>query len=361
MIFAILSLVILFASAIGLIIYAFNSQSAAVIDERLTNYTEAAKSLDELELEKPFTERVLVPIARSVLDIFGRLSPSRNAEQVRRNLELAGNPFGLSAEMFSGMRLALALGLFLLFGFVTVSTMGIGLNALQYTLMGTIIGYLAPGMWLGNKIKKRQKEITRALPDALDLLTISVEAGLGFDVAMQRVTDKSDNELTREFKRMLNDIRLGRSRREALRDLGERSGVEDLKTFTSAIIQADQLGVSMSKILRLQSDQMRMRRRQRAEEEAQKAPVKMLIPMVFLIFPSLFVVILGPSVPRFIEAFSEEEPNEEGAQQTEPGAMVLHSPTLAGTIDAYLLHEPVTVQASATAQAATSGASLAEL
>lgn len=350
MILAILSLAILFAAAIGLIVYAFNSQSAAVIDERLTTYTEAAKSLDELELEKPFSERVLAPIARGVLDIFGRLSPTRNAEQVRRKLELAGNPFGLSAEMFSGMRLAFALVLFLLFGFVTVSSMGIGMGALQYTLIGTIIGYLAPGIWLGNKIKKRQKEIIRAIPDALDLLTISVEAGLGFDVAMQRVTDKADNELTREFKRMLNDIRLGRSRREALRDLGERSGVEDLKTFTSAIIQADQLGVSMSKILRLQSDQMRMRRRQRAEEEAQKAPVLMLIPMVFLIFPSLFVVILGPAVPRFIEAFSDEEPSEEAAPQAEPGAMVLQSPTLAGTVDAYLRYQP----ASAAAQAADS-------
>lgn len=301
--FLIIAVLLLLGAAVGLVIYALNSQKSATIDQRLNTYTEAVKSLDEIELEKPFAERVLVPIMKYVLDIFGKLSPQRNADQIRRNLQLAGNPYGMTPVMFGGMRLALSIGLFFIFGFITVTAMGFTMNALMYTMIGTILGYLLPGMWLGNQIKKRQKALTRALPDALDLLTISVEAGLGFDVALQRVTDKSDNELSREFKRVLADVRLGRSRREALRDLGERNGVEDLKTFTSAIIQADQLGVSMSKILRLQSDQMRMKRRQRAEEEAQKAPVKMLIPMVFLIFPAIFVVLLGPSVPRFIEAF----------------------------------------------------------
>ncbi len=302
-IFLIIAVMLLLGAAVGLVIYALNSQKSAAIDQRLNTYTEAVKSLDEIELEKPFAERVLVPIMKYVLDIFGKLSPQRNAEQIRQNLQLAGNPYGITPVMFGGMRLGLSIGLFFLFGLITVTTMGFTTNALMYTMIGTILGYLMPGMWLGNQIKKRQKALTRALPDALDLLTISVEAGLGFDVALQRVTDKSDNELSREFKRVLADVRLGRSRREALRDLGERNGVEDLKTFTAAIIQADQLGVSMSKILRLQSDQMRMKRRQRAEEEAQKAPVKMLIPMVFLIFPAIFVVLLGPAVPRFIEAF----------------------------------------------------------
>lgn len=299
----IIAMLLLLGAAVGLIIYALNSQRAATIDQRLNTYTEAVKSLDEIELEKPFAERVLVPIMKYVLDMFGKLSPQRNAAKIRHNLQLAGNPYGMTPVMFGGMRLALSVVLFVLFGVITVTTMGFTMNALMYTLMGAALGYLLPGMWLGNQIKKRQKALTRALPDALDLLTISVEAGLGFDVALQRVTDKSDNELSREFKRVIADMRLGRSRREALRDLGERNGVEDLKTFTAAIIQADQLGVSMSKILRLQSDQMRMKRRQRAEEEAQKAPVKMLIPMVFLIFPAIFVVLLGPSVPRFIEAF----------------------------------------------------------
>jgi tight adherence protein C len=130
-----------------------------------------------------------------------------------------------------------------------------------------------------------------------------VEAGLAFDLALQRVTMKWDDELSREFKRVLSDVRLGRTRREALRDLAQRTGVEDVQTFTSAVIQADQLGVSMSKILRIQADQMRVRRRQRAEALAQQAPIKMLFPMVFLIFPALFVVILGPAVPRLLNSF----------------------------------------------------------
>jgi tight adherence protein C len=238
-----------------------------------------------------------------MLGVLGKVSPQKNADKVRLNLQAAGNPGNMTPTMFSGMRLALAVVLVVIFGAVTISSMDSIMQALMYTGLGAILGYMLPSIWLGQKIKQRKKNITRALPDALDLLTISVEAGLGFDVALQRVTDKWDDELSREFKRVLSDVRLGRSRREGLRDMAERTGVEDIQTFVAAIIQADQLGVSMSKILRLQSDQMRTRRRQRAEEAAQQAPVKMLFPMVFLIFPALFVVILGPAVPRLMESF----------------------------------------------------------
>jgi tight adherence protein C len=155
-------------------------------------------------------------------------------------------------------------------------------------------------MWLGRQIKQRKHNILKALPDALDLLTISVEAGLAFDLALTRVADKWDNELSKEFKRALTDTRLGRARRDALKEMAQRTGVDDVQTFVAAIIQAEQLGVSIGKILRIQSDQMRIRRRQRAEEAAHKAPILMLIPMAFLIFPSLFVVILGPAVPKLM-------------------------------------------------------------
>ncbi len=173
---------------------------------------------------------------------------------------------------------------------------------IMYSALGLVLGYMLPVMWLGRQITARKKSITKALPDAIDLLTISVEAGLAFDLALQRVTEKWDDALSREFKRVLSDVRLGRTRRDALRDMAERTGVEDVQTFVASIIQADQLGVPLTKILRIQSDQMRIRRRQRAEEAAQKAPIKMLFPMVFLIFPALFVVILGPAVPRIIGA-----------------------------------------------------------
>jgi tight adherence protein C len=156
-------------------------------------------------------------------------------------------------------------------------------------------------MWLSRKTKERQKGIQMALADAIDLLTISVEAGLGFDPALQRVADKWENELTWEFRRMLHEMRVGKSRREAMRELANRCNVDDLNIFVSSIIQADQLGVSITQVLRTQSRQLRIRRRQRAQEQAQKAPIKMLFPMALLIFPALYVVLLGPAIPRLVE------------------------------------------------------------
>lgn len=301
MLYVIIGIVLLLVTAVGLIIYVMQSQSSsAAIDERLGQFTESTMSLEEMELEQPFYQRVVVPVTQSFLAFIGRFGPKQNAEKARRNLQEAGNPGNITPTMFVGMRMGLGVGLLVLFGAITLTSMNNTMQALMYTAVGGGLGYMLPGMWLGQQIKKRKKNITKALPDALDLLTISVEAGLGFDVALKRVTEKWDDELSREFKRALADVQLGRSRREALRDMSDRTGVEDVQTFISAIIQADQLGVSMSKILRLQSDQMRTRRRQRAEEEAQKAPIKMLFPMVFLIFPALFVVILGPAVPKLM-------------------------------------------------------------
>jgi len=216
---------------------------------------------------------------------------------------MAGNPGGITPLMFVGLRVVLALVLGVIISVLTSRTMELP-QALLYSAVGFALGYMLPVMWLGRRIAARKKAITKALPDALDLLCISVEAGLAFDLALQRVADKWDDELSREFRRVLKDMQLGRSRREALKDLADRTGVDDVQTFTAAVIQADQLGVSMSKILRIQSDQMRVRRRQRAEELAQQAPIKMLFPMVFLIFPALFVVILGPAVPRIFSSFS---------------------------------------------------------
>ncbi|HEU5015273.1 MAG TPA: type II secretion system F family protein [Roseiflexaceae bacterium] len=277
------------------------SSQPDVINDRLSQFTERPLTLAELELQQPFSQRVLVPLARSIFMVLGKASPKQAAEKTRVNLQQAGNPGNITPVMFNGIRLGLAVLLVVIFGLVTLRSMAF-LSALMYTAFGGVIGYLLPGIWLGQQIKKRKKNIVKALPDALDLLTISVEAGLAFDSALQRVAEKWDNELSREFRRVLTDVRLGRSRREALRDMAQRTGVEDVQTFTAAIIQAEQLGVSIGKILRVQADQMRIRRRQRAEEAAQKAPIKMLFPMVFLIFPSLFVVILGPAVPKLMDS-----------------------------------------------------------
>lgn len=293
---------VVFVLGIAAIIVGLRSSSQPdTIADRLSQFTERPLSLTELELQQPFSQRVLVPIMRSILATLGKYGPRQSAERLQHNLNMAGNPGRLTPAMFSGIRIGLAVLLLVIFGLVTFPTLP-RTQALLYTAIGAVIGYILPGIWLDRQIKQRKKNITKALPDALDLLTISVEAGLGFDLALQRVADKWDNELSKEFRRALQDTRLGRSRRDSLKDLAARTGVDDVQTFVAAVIQAEQLGVSIGKILRIQSDQMRIRRRQRAEEEAHKAPIKMLIPMVFLIFPALFVVILGPAVPRLMES-----------------------------------------------------------
>jgi tight adherence protein C len=170
------------------------------------------------------------------------------------------------------------------------------------------IGYLIPVLWLRQQTNKRRGEVVRALPDVIDLLTISVEAGLGFDLALARVVSKSDSALSREFARVLTEMRYGIARRDALRALAERTGVEDLGAFISAIIQAEQLGASVANVLRIQSVEMRVRRRQNAERLAQTAPIKMLFPMAFLIFPPIFVVVLGPAIPHVVHAFAPTFP-----------------------------------------------------
>ena len=175
-------------------------------------------------------------------------------------------------------------------------------------LLFGFLGYIAPDLWLRSKTDRRKLEITNALPDTIDLLTISVEAGLGFDQAMGRIVSKSNNTLSREFGRVLTQMRLGVPRRDALRQMADRTGVEDVSQFVGAIVQAEQLGASVGRVLRVQSAEMRVRRRQRAQKLAQQAPIKMLFPMAFLILPSIFVVVLGPAIPRIVKVFAPNAP-----------------------------------------------------
>jgi len=272
------------------------------IQSRLGQYATRPRTLEEIEFQQPFLDRVIKPVINSLAHIVARYTPQRSIENIRHNLNLAGNPHNWQASDFLGLK-----GLFaLLIGGAALAGLFFYQNNLLYTiggaLLGGAIGYYLPTLWLGQKIRARKKEITKSLPDALDLLTICVEAGLGFDAAMAKVTEKWDNELAREFGRVIAEIRVGKLRREALRDMISRTEVPDVSTFIAAIIQAEQLGVSIARVLQIQSEQMRVKRRQRAEEQAQQAPVKMLFPMIFLILPSIFVVILGPSVPIMMEA-----------------------------------------------------------
>jgi tight adherence protein C len=278
-------------------------QNAIVIEERLSQFGNRVASLEEVELQQPFQQRVLLPMLRSVSTRLSRFAPAQNVARLRQQLLEAGAPRGLGPTEFTGLRFVIGGGLGALFFFLMLVSGSSALLTFGLPLGITVLGYMMPGIWLSRKSKERKTEITRALPDAIDLLTISVEAGLGFDPALGRVVEKWDNALTRELGRMLSEMRMGSSRRDAMRDVVARVNVEDLNTFMGAVIQADQLGVSISQVLRVQSKQMRMRRRQRAEEQAHKAPLKMLFPMIFLIFPTIYIVILGPAIPRLLDSF----------------------------------------------------------
>jgi tight adherence protein C len=265
------------------------------VEARLMEYGGRQLTLEEIELAQPFRVRVIVPLVQASAQFVSRFTPQRSLEATRHKLELAGNPNNWTATEFLGIRglagLVLAI-LTLSLMLLTDSNVG---QRLLFTLVMGVLGFFLPVVWLGARIQRRQDEIVKTLPDVLDLLTISVEAGLPFDGAMQRVAEKWDNELSRAFARLLNEMRVGQARKDALRDLAARMDVPDVTSFVAALIQADQLGISIAKVLRIQSEQMRIKRRQRAEEKAQKAPVKMLFPMTFLIFPTILIVILGPA------------------------------------------------------------------
>jgi tight adherence protein C len=273
------------------------------IEDRLASFADRPVSLEKHELEKPFSERVLKPMIKTWALRLGSRSPAKAHDKTRAKLAQAGNPSGLGPAEFLGLKALLAIvlagGSFAIFSFSGAAPR---LNLL-IPLCLALFGYMLPGIWLSRQIKSRKKEISKTLPDAIDLLTISVESGLGFDPALMRVAEKWDNHLSREFARVLSEMRIGKTKREALREMVTRVEDDGLTTFVSAVIQADQLGVAITQVLRIQSEAMRTRRRQKAEELAQKAPIKMLFPMVFLIFPALYVVILGPAVPQIAETF----------------------------------------------------------
>ncbi len=267
------------------------------LQDRLAQYeTEVIPdSLEEIELSLSFRDRIILPAVETLSQIVVKFTPQKQLETTRHQLELAGQTTDPTQFFLQRILFTVIFGVIgLLLGFVVMSV-PIG-EAILYTFGGLALGYYFPVLSLRSKIKKRQENILKALPDALDLLTICVEAGLGFDAAMGKVYEKWDNELALAFGRVLREIQLGKLRRDALKDMADRMDVPDVNTFTAAIIQSEQLGVSMSKILRVQSDQMRTKRRQRAQEKAQQAPVKMMIPMVLLIFPSIWIVLLGPAV-----------------------------------------------------------------
>jgi len=288
--------------AIAVVVFSLRRNTAGEEDDplqgRLAEFIQRGDvtSLEEIELSQPFAERVIFPLIRRLGEFSARFTPQKAIQDTARKMELAGNPWPIDAATFLAIRfiLAVVLGGFLV-AVVLISPPSNPNDNFMYIGGATFAGFFLPHLMLTSRITRRQKEIRKAMPDALDLLTICVEAGLGFDAAMSKVSDKWDNELSQAFARTIREIQLGKVRRDALKDMSDRLGIPEMVSFVAAIIQSEQLGVSMAKVLRIQADQMRIKRRQRAEEEAHKAPIKMIIPMALLIFPTIMIIILTPA------------------------------------------------------------------
>jgi tight adherence protein C len=282
-------------------------RSDVTVSERLNLYLAGESndpvSLQELELSKPFSERVLLPIVKRAARLFAWMWPQNRLAMLRTRLAMAGNPSGITAGDFVGVKglaMIVVLGTALLFGFLTRYPLTF-FSAMLLTILG-VCGFFLPDVWLSRRITQRQQGLINALPDALDMLTIAIEAGLSFENALQEIAAKWDNELSREFTRVLRDIGMGMSRRVALLGLSERTGVQDIVSFVASLNQAEELGVSIGRVLAVQAEELRVRRRQRAQERANQAPIKMMFPLVFLIFPAIFAVLLGPAVPQLFRS-----------------------------------------------------------
>jgi len=305
-----LIVIVLILAGAGVLVYIGlrnpETYNEKLLQNRLDELSKSGEQIDleSIELSQPFTERVIYPVARRFGEIAMKFTPQNARQSIAKKLELAGTSARLDPTLF----LTLQFIAMFLFGGLIVLVFSVGQTQWPFgrivmvSLGFGLLGFYFPSLWLSSKISKRQKNVRRALPDALDLLTICVEAGLGFDAALSKVSDKWETELSLAFSRVIREIQLGKLRRDALRDMSDRLGVPEMTSFVAAVVQSEQLGVSLAKVLRIQSDQMRVKRRQLAEEEAHKAPLKMLIPMALLIFPSLMIVLLTPAGLRLMNS-----------------------------------------------------------
>ena len=252
--------------------------------------------------EKPFAERVVAPAKDKLARVVLRVHPKTTTDSVRSKLMAAGLGRTVSPTGFLAAKAAVAIGAFFL-GALFGGTAASGAGAFVFGLIFAALGFLAPDFVVGAKARRRRDTLKAQLPDALDLLAVSVEAGLGFDGAISKLTDNMDGPLTEEFGLTLNEIRIGESRQDALKKLSERCDTPEVSGFVRAIVQADQLGISLGRILRVQATDSRLRRQAAAEEKAMKAPIKMLFPTVLFIFPAMFLVILGPAFLNLSKIF----------------------------------------------------------
>jgi len=306
-------MVILFVLGLGLVILAIillgsalssTSESGVVRSLAvLEAMTHAPKELNE-QLDRPFAERVVAPFQNRALKLARRVSGADTAERIRRKLDLAGNPPGWTVDrVLSGKVLGAVVGLV---GGLVFSLMLSSPAAKIIVIAGaTVAGFFAPTLYLYQRTHERSERLQRDLPDAIDLLTISVESGLGFDAALQQVAHNTEGPLADELSRVLREMQIGQGRADALRALGERTNVTDVRTFVGAMVQADSFGIPVAQVLRVQSAEIRVKRRQRAEEKAQQVPVKITVPLIFCILPTLFIAVMGPAVLSIMDSFNK--------------------------------------------------------
>lgn len=255
------------------------------------------------EVEKPFGERVLDPLQSRALALGRRVVGADTAERFHRKLELAGNPTGWTVDRVISLKV-IGAGVGLVVGLIAFLSLDKGLGIRLVALAAcAALGFFAPNLYLYQRAYERQERIQKELADAVDLLTISVESGLGFDQALQQVARNTEGPLAEEFSRVLREMQIGQGRSVALRDLAERTNVPDLRSLVSALVQADAFGIAIAQVLRVQSAEMRVKRRQHAEEKAQQVPVKITVPLIFCILPCLFIAVLGPAVISMMDTF----------------------------------------------------------
>lgn len=274
------------------------------IASRLDGIKKSRSTEDDSELDQPLLSRVVRPM----LDYMGRammkITPGEMLSSLENKIIKAGNPGNLTVKEWVNIQ-ALLITILPFLTLIAFRNSGVPAGTvIMLILSEAAMGFVLPGFILGKMLTARQKIILNSLPDVIDLITVSVEAGLGFDGALMKVVDKKPGPLASEFDKVLQEIKVGRQKKDALRDMAQRIDIQDFTAFVGAIIQADQFGVGIANVLRIQSEQMRLRRKQRAQERAMKVPVKMLIPMVVFIFPTLFIVLLGPVVIKLIEQFA---------------------------------------------------------
>jgi tight adherence protein C len=290
-------------------LYLIRDEKSSYMKNRMTAFVIGVKDQTEPAAEKAnhttLYERIVKPLLNDFKRSFKKKMPGEKEAKIETKLLLAGSPFGMTPVDFRLLQISIMLLFPLLAGAYGALLQTGYAGIFLFFIVGLGAGAILPHYYLNLKKKARNRSALKELPDILDLLTVSLEAGLGFDSAVSKVVSKKDGVLSAEFHRSLEELRLGRTRREALSGIKLRVEVEEVRAFISSILQAEKLGIGMVQVLRVQSNEVRERRRQRAEEEAMKAPVKMLFPLVLFIFPSLFIVLLGPALIQFIETFSK--------------------------------------------------------